>query len=454
MPVLDAFVRAGVGVGNVALVAQPLEGASDALVAHNEHRNMAMASVTKLVTSLAALDTLGPRFKWQTRAYAQGRVQDGVLHGNLVLLGGGDARLSTAELSSWFAQMQASGLREIRGDIVLQRGLFQLRPGDHDGTPPPSTDHLHHVWPDAFILDEGVLSVELTPTPDGLRMRMKPALDGVEFLDLSQRKSVKCSQLRKPLTVTFEELYRPMRVMIQGEWAHQCPAVREDLATPPGSRFAALAVAAAWRSAGGLLDGQVLQSPSTYLPPSLTPGQAPFAVLESPPLSRWMRDMNKFSNNLLARHLMLSMSRGFPGRPATMAEARQRVSTWIRKQGLSREDLSLDNGSGLSRSERARASALVQLLRKAWVGPHRKLLVASLPVAGEDGTLSNRLTASVARGKAFLKTGTLNDTRSLAGYVQGRSGRTYAVVAVVNDPKATKALPALDAFIEWVVENG
>jgi D-alanyl-D-alanine carboxypeptidase/D-alanyl-D-alanine-endopeptidase (penicillin-binding protein 4) len=130
------------------------------------------------------------------------------------------------------------------------------------------------------------------------------------------------------------------------------------------------------------------------------------------------------------------------------------MTAWLAKQGLTREDLSVANGSGLAHDERGRASALVSLLRKAWVSPHAPTFLESLPVAGEDGTMSTRLKGAATQGKAFLKTGTLNGTRSLAGYVQGRSGRMYAVAAIINDPQAAKGRPALDKFIEWVMEQG
>jgi D-alanyl-D-alanine carboxypeptidase/D-alanyl-D-alanine-endopeptidase (penicillin-binding protein 4) len=150
----------------------------------------------------------------------------------------------------------------------------------------------------------------------------------------------------------------------------------------------------------------------------------------------------------------LSMAKGFPARPATLPDARQRMSQWIERQGLARADLTIDNGSGLSHAERARTDVLVQLLRKAWRGPYAREVLESLPIAGEDGTLSARFTGPDARGNAFLKTGTLIDTRALAGYVKGRSGRIYAVAAIINDPKADKGVSALDAFIEWVMSNG
>lgn len=452
-----ALQRAGISPANVGLMAQAVDDGAVPLVAHNELQVLTLASTTKLVTTLAALENLGPRFRWQTRAYLMGRLDQGVLDGDLLIVGGGDARLTSADLQQWFRLMQQKGLRVVRGNIILNRGAFQTKSSDHAGTPVPSAGNPHHAWPEAFMLDEGVITVDLAQQGDQVVPTMRPRLDGVEFLNLTTVRRVKCGAARQPLqplVASFEELYSPMRLLIQGDWVPGCSPSRLVVAALPGSHFAPLAVAAAWRDAGGVLEGQVVQPQSAYAPASLAKGAKPFAVRESPLLGSLLRDMNKWSNNLLARHLMLSMSKGFPARPATMPEARKRIGQWLERHGLGPVDLQVDNGSGLSHDEKGRAQALVQLLRQAWLAPYGRELLQTLPVAGEDGTMSTRMTSSVARGKAFLKTGTLIDTRSLAGYVLAKSGRTYAVVAIINDPKATKGVPALDAFIEWIVDNG
>jgi D-alanyl-D-alanine carboxypeptidase/D-alanyl-D-alanine-endopeptidase (penicillin-binding protein 4) len=450
--------QAGIAEAHVGLMAQAVDEGSAPLVAHNEAMVYTLASTTKLVTTLAALETLGPRFRWQTRAYLMGPLKEGVLQGDLVLVGGGDARLTDEDLTRWFTQMQAKGLKSIQGNIVVNRGAFQTKASDHAGTPVPSASNPHHAWPEALVLDEGVLTIDVTPPvaarPDELVLGMRPRLDGVEFLNLAKVRRVKCSALREPLSASLEELYQPVRIVVQGEWAPGCSPARLQIANPPGSRFVPMAITAAWRDAGGSLSGQAVQPESAYAPVSLAKGAKPFSVHESAVLPSLLRDMNKWSNNLMARHLMLSMCKGFPTKPATLPDARKRVAEWLAKRGLSRSDLSIDNGSGLSHEEKGRAMAMVQLLRQAWRAPYADDLLKSLPVAGEDGTLSARMKSSIAKGKAFLKTGTLTDTRALAGYVQARSGKTYAVAAIINDPHAGKGVAALDAFIAWIVDNG
>ncbi|HEX7637236.1 MAG TPA: D-alanyl-D-alanine carboxypeptidase, partial [Burkholderiaceae bacterium] len=104
--------------------------------------------------------------------------------------------------------------------------------------------------------------------------------------------------------------------------------------------------------------------------------------------------------------------------------------------------------------ERARPRALGQLLLNAWRAPRLREFLLSLPVAGMDGTLEHRMQGTPAQGRAFLKTGTLLDTRALAGYVAGASGRMYAVALMVNHPEATRAIPVMDRFVEWLARRG
>ena len=189
-------------------------------------------------------------------------------------------------------------------------------------------------------------------------------------------------------------------------------------------------------------------------PASPYPGK-PWATLDSAPLPELVRAINKDSNNLMARNLLLSMAPGFSPTTSTLDLARQRLALWFKKVGVAASAPKVDNGSGLAHSEQGSVLAMVQLLQTAWGDPKtQKVFLASLPVAGADGTLAGRFKGSPAQRNAFLKTGTLTGVRSLAGYVRGQSGQMIAVAIVVNSEQAGAAVPALDKFIEWVRQHG
>lgn len=440
----------------IGLYARALDDASP-LVSLNAETPFVMASTTKLVTSMAALDLLGPQFRWRTFAFARGPIENGRLAGDLWIVGGGNALLSSAELRLWMGQWRTLGLNEIAGNIVLDRFAFQLNDSDHERTPPPAADRPHHNRPDALSVDEGVLRVSLQPDPAGrVAVQLEPPLAGLE-VDPRQVRRGGCSAW---IQWGDKAAGLPGRVKVVGEWNAHCGR-RQVAAMAPlaQSEFVHRAFAGLWAEAGGRLGGSVIDQPQpvrSSLYPSDPDGlpQMPFAVHLSERLPLLLREINKSSDNFAARNLMLALSRGFPGRAATLPAAQARMREWLAGQGLGPGDVEVENGSGLSRAERAKPRAMVQLLTNAWHARQATSLVDSLPVAGVDGTLEHRLRGGAAEGQAHLKTGTLLDARALAGYVRGRSGRVYAVAALVNHPEASRAVPSLDSFIEWLARSG
>jgi D-alanyl-D-alanine carboxypeptidase/D-alanyl-D-alanine-endopeptidase (penicillin-binding protein 4) len=185
---------------------------------------------------------------------------------------------------------------------------------------------------------------------------------------------------------------------------------------------------------------------------------AAFEVV-SPPLAEVIRDINKYSNNVMAQQLFLTLSlngatpngAAGSGEAATLAKSQEVLRQWWTER-IGREDAPiLGNGSGLSREDRISAQALARLLQSAYLSPLMPELMASLPITGVDGTLKNRRTT--AQGSAHLKTGSLRDVTAVAGYVHGASGKRYALVAIVNHPNANAARAAFDALVAWAVRD-
>jgi len=167
-----------------------------------------------------------------------------------------------------------------------------------------------------------------------------------------------------------------------------------------------------------------------------------------------VRDINKYSNNVMAQHLFLTLGlHANLGQPksGTLDSAHAALSAWWKKNLPGTPLPLIDNGSGLSRQERITAAALSALLQHAAKSPLAADLADSLPVAGVDGTLRER-GKSVA-GLASLKTGSLRDVSAIAGYANGHSGTRYVVVGLINHPNAGAARPALDALLEWTVKE-
>jgi D-alanyl-D-alanine carboxypeptidase/D-alanyl-D-alanine-endopeptidase (penicillin-binding protein 4) len=171
-------------------------------------------------------------------------------------------------------------------------------------------------------------------------------------------------------------------------------------------------------------------------------------VATSPALAEVVRDVNKYSNNVMAQQVFLTLALQKNG-VATFDGAREALRQWWQARVGDAELPQADNGAGLSRDARLTAQALARMLQVAWQSPVMPDLVASLPMSGVDGTLRR----SQSRASAHLKTGSLRDVMAVAGYVHAASGRRYVLVAVVNHANAGAARPVLDSLVDWTARE-
>ena len=408
------------------------------------------ASLAKLLTTYAALDQLGPAFTWKTPVWLAGKVtpspQGGVLEGHLHLQGRGDPKLTLERLWLLVQRLRQMGIAEIRGDIVLDQSAFALPEGstaafDNEPLRP------YNVRPQALLLNLG--SVLYTFTPDAARgiamVSAEPALQGVQVDASVPLANGPCNDWRGALKATPDD---PERMHFGGSYALACGERVWPLAYADARSYAARLLATLWRDAGGRLAGSVREGPAPD-------GVKPSFEITSPPLAEVVRDINKYSNNVMAQQLLLTLALQRPGATrATPEDGRDVLRGWLAERlGEAPESLQgvvIDNGSGLSRETRVTARLLARVLQAAWSSPVMPELMASLPVNGLDGTLRR---AHSSAGMAHLKTGSLRDVAGVAGYVLGASGKRYVLVAIVNHPNANAAKPALDALVQWTIND-
>jgi len=441
--VLGALKAAQIPAASVAVVVQPVD-TKVPLVAHNAGQPMNPASVMKLVTTYAALDLLGPAWTWKTTAWTEAVAVDGVLNGNLYLKGSGDPRFAIEHLSSLLRQLQVRGIRQIAGDVVLDRSTFDvpaIDPGAFDDKPMRP----YNVGPDALLINFRALRFTLLPDGGRIRLLMETPSEGLRVDNRLRPGEDGCgSNWKDFIDVRLVPENTGNRLEFTGTYSPQCGEKVLNLSPLPADGQAGGLFRALWKELGGTLGGQVRSG-------SVPAGARLAATHESPPLADAVRDINKFSNNVMARQVYLTL--GNDSAPATAERARRRIGDWLNARGLRFAELEIENGSGLSRRERISADSLNRLLLDAWKSPVMPEFVSSMPIVGIDGTMKKRLNGSEATGRAHIKTGTLDGVKTAAGYALDAQGRRYAVTFFINHPKAQAGSPAIDALLVWVAQR-
>ena len=446
--VARAFHEAGVPLANVAVVVREA-GQPSPLFAHDANRPMNPASVMKLVTTYAALDLLGRDYRWKTEAYLGGKLNKaGTLTGNLILKGYGDPKITVEQWQAFMATLRTAGLDAIDGDLALDRSYFALPPHD-----PGLFDHEplkpYNVGPDALLVN--FKSLRLVFAPDAatgaVAVNTEPRLPDVTLGTPPALSATDCGDWRNALGATFVDAPDRANVAFSGRYAATCGEHEWWVALLDHPHYVHGIFTSAFRDAGGRFSGGLKERRAPR-------GAAPFATLDSPPLYDIVRDVNKLSNNVMARQIFLTLAAETMPPPATPSKAADAVRRWLKSRNLSLPGLSIENGSGLSRQDRITASGLARLLLAADASPVRDEFASSLAVAAVDGTVQRRFQNGTVAGQALLKTGSLDGVRALAGYVIDAEARRYAVVAIINHPNAARGAPALDFLVQWVYQNG
>ena len=439
-----ALTRSRLPRDSVALLVSEVQGQRPPRLALNPATPMNPASVTKLITTEAALELLGPAFSWQTPVYLDGPVREGTLQGNLIIKGQGDPKLVLERLWLLLRRVQGLGIRQISGDIVLDHSAFELpaaNPADFDGEPLKP----YNAAADALLINFRSLVLTWVPDPAaGLaRVQLDPPLAGVQFSPTVPLLAGECGDWRTQLKA---QLADPNRLGFAGGYPASCGERSWPLAYAEPASYNARALEGLWKDMGGRLGGQVRDG----LVPA---GLQPIFSLASPPLAEVIRDINKYSNNVMAQQLFLTLSLQQKGL-GTPAGSREVLTQWWRRRFGEADLPSLDNGSGLSRDTRVSAQALTRLLQAAWAGGTMPELLSSLPLSGVDGTLRRLGKDNAAvQGAAHLKTGSLRDVTAVAGVVHGASGRRYTLVAMANHPNANALRPVIEALIAWTARD-
>jgi D-alanyl-D-alanine carboxypeptidase/D-alanyl-D-alanine-endopeptidase (penicillin-binding protein 4) len=471
-----ALARAKIPREAVALLVLDADQANASpRLTHRAQLPMNPASVMKLTTTFAALDLLGPAYTWSTPVYVDGVVQNGTLTGNVYIKGLGDPKLVLERLWLLLRRLQGIGIKQIAGDIVLDRSAFEVPdadPANFDGEPLRP----YNAAPDALLIN--FKAVVMTFTPDRAsntaQVQFDPPLAGVQMQATVPLSTAECGDYRGALKADFAD---GRQIRFGGGYAASCGEKVWPVAYADPRSYGVRAVWGLWLDMGGKLSGSVHYG---NVPAALAAGK-PALEATSAPLAEIIRDINKYSNNVMAQQVFLTLGRvvptgtlsasgeatalDTPGAPAvgsgggsplsagSFTASRAVMQRWW-KERISTDEMPVwDNGSGLSRQERISAQGLARLLQVAWRSPYMSELMGSLPITGVDGTLKRFKSKAV--GSAHLKTGTLSNALARAGYVDGASGKRYVLVALINHANANTeaARAAMEVLVDWTVRD-
>jgi D-alanyl-D-alanine carboxypeptidase/D-alanyl-D-alanine-endopeptidase (penicillin-binding protein 4) len=446
-PVAQALRSAGIPPQAVSLHVQEVGSASPRLM-HNAAQPMNPASTMKLLTTFAALELLGPAYTWKTEAHISGTIENGVLTGDLHLKGSGDPKLTVEQFWLLLRQMRGRGLREIRGDLVLDRSIFELP--EHDaGQFDAQPLRPYNVGPDALLLNFKAIRITLRPDPNGAKVLLdtEPRLENLDVTNLIRQTGNGCGDWRENLRADVARHAERYRLILTGSFSTKCGEKVWNLGVLSHPHFVFGVFSQLWQEMGGSIQGSVREGP--------LPSRAkPMASIESPSLAEIVRDINKFSNNVMTRQLFLTVGKELGREPARIEDGDAVLRNWLDAKGLRFPELVIENGSGLSRRERISAENMGRLLQTIWKSPLMPEVLASLPLSAVDGTMKKRLNSNGVAGQAHVKTGSLEGVKAIAGYVLDKNGHQHSVVFFINHANAGVGQAAQDALLQWVYEGG
>lgn len=443
-PVARALARAGIPEGATALYVHEI-GAARPVLAAGADRAMNPASTIKLLTTYAALELLGPAYTWATEAYAAGPLKNGVLEGDLVLRGQGDPKMTLENFWLLLRNLRARGLREIRGDLVIDRSYFAASAFDAARFDEQPT-RPYNTGPDAMLVNFKAVRLQFLPDLEARTVRIvaEPSLPQVQVVNnLAFDATGLCGDWVGKVRLEPQGNADSARLVFNGVYPANCGERVRHFSVLGHSQYVLALFRELWRELGGTLAGAVRDG-------AVPPQAHLITTLQSPALSEIVRDVNKYSNNVMARQLYLTLGAAAAGAPAAPEKSDRAIRQWLAGKSLSFPELVLENGSGLSRAERITARSLGELLLAAFKSPVMPELMASLPVAAVDGTMKKRLSGAAVAGQAHIKTGSLSGVRAIAGYVLDARGRRVSVVLIINHANAGQAQPVQDAFLRWV----
>lgn len=430
---------------HLGLYIAPIGGGDDA-ISLNVSKPFNPASVIKLLPSLAALETLSAAYQWTTSVYTTGRTSGGVLNGHLYIQGGGDPYLTVESVWELLKNVRAQGIERIAGDIVLDDGVFESPPFDRAAF----DDRPHRLYngpANGLMVNFWAVQFTIRAHSDRVNIDAFPGSERLKIINHIRHSNARCTGSQRRVRYDVQQVPEAVVMTFNGVLSSRCRPIVLARAVIPDERYAQDVLPGLWRDAGGTLGGSVRQG--------TVPADA-VKVVEHPSrtLGEVVRTANKFSNNIMARHLLLSLGLSEKNRGIGLEDGIRALHDWILSKGLDVPGLNIINGSGLARDTRISAQGMANILRVGFHSRYAPEFLASFPIAGEDRALAKRDFGDSGDAMVRVKTGLLDHVRTMAGYITSRSGDNYIVVLLVNHNRIHQGLGTRmqNAVIRYVLD--
>jgi D-alanyl-D-alanine carboxypeptidase/D-alanyl-D-alanine-endopeptidase (penicillin-binding protein 4) len=392
----------------------------------------------KLISTKAAIDILGLGFRWETDVLIDGKVLNKALTGDLYFRGSGDPTLDLPRFHKLLKKIYDMGVQSIEGNVYVDRSNFSLDPHD-----PSQFDEKplrpYNAGADALPINANVFDIQFMPDHENKKVRLisspvnAPIANQLTLVDRA------CERWPK------NPIIENQHIVFRGSYPATCGIKQRQYSFLSHSSYFKNAFLSQWTTLGGTFTGSVLEDK--------TPESAKLLLkIKSEPLASALRLTNKWSSNLAARNIFLTLSTQ-QNKTGNLTQSRLIVENWAKARGLDTSGLLIDNGAGLSRNGLITASLISEILKMAWRDPSMPEFVSSLSIPGVDGTLGKRYGGSPLEAKAHLKTGFLENVRSIAGYLHLPEGHTLSIVIIMNHESLTRTSKTMENLVQHLYKT-
>ena len=420
-------------------VVKNLTNKSEPIVAHNEKKLFNPASLAKIVSTFIALEELGPQFKWQSDFYHNGDIVGDTLNGDLIFKGRGDATFSIANLENSIRKIQFKGIKKIKGNLILDLSYFGLDSKEKIFDNDPM--RAYNALPNPVVVQSNTMNFIFTMKDKNLIIESNPNLENFSIKNNIKITNDRCIDWKSKLNYQTQQIKLKSEVIFDGKFSRKCGTKTINLSALNNNEYFFRIFKKIWNMNGGNFNGSL---DTTYI------NNNNLKVIyrhTSRPLSEIVRDVNKYSLNLMARNTMLTVLAEDSELLVLESSVNKYLHDWFDKNSLLHNGLFIENGAGLSRNSVLTSEQLLLLMEKIYHNPLMPEMLSSLPISGVDGTLKRRMNYSTFRKSAHFKTGSMRNVNAIAGFLLDKNKEMKVFIFIMNDLTAKDSHRLQEALI-------